>query len=177
MKLPGPFPKDDPDLVNAIIETPKGCRNKYDYRPKQDLFELSKVLPAGTVFPLDFGFVPGTLAPDGDPLDILVMSDIPANPGCLIQCRLLGVLEAMQTEKGEKPQRNDRILAVQDASLDHTMVKSIKDVDKHLINELEHFFIYYNEMAGKEFKMVGVKGPKAARRLIEEHIAKQKKRK
>lgn len=177
MKMPGPYPKDEPDLVNVIIETPKGCRNKYDYKPTQDLFELSKVLPAGTVFPLDFGFIPGTMAADGDPLDILVISDIPGSTGCLLRCRVVGVLEAVQTERDGSEERNDRILAVQDASLDHSMIKTIKDIDKHLISELEHFFIYYNEMAGKKFKMVGVKGPKAAHRLIKAHISKQKKRK
>lgn len=176
MNLPGPYIKGEPKLVNAIIETPKGCRNKYDYKPKQDLFELSKVLPAGTVFPLDFGFIPGTLGPDGDPLDILVISDIAGCTGCLIPCRILGVLEAIQTEKDGSEVRNDRILAVQDASLDHSMLKAIKDVDKHLLDELEHFFIYYNEMAGKKFKMVGVKGPKAAKRLIDTHTKKNRKR-
>ncbi|MBS1625256.1 MAG: inorganic diphosphatase [Bacteroidetes bacterium] len=176
MKLPEPYSKSDPDLVNAIIETPKGCRNKYDYTPKQDLFELSKVLPAGTVFPLDFGFISGTLAADGDPLDILVISDIPGCTGCLIQCRVLGVLEAVQTEKDGTEERNDRILAVQNASVDHSMLRTIKDVDKHLLDEVEHFFVYYNEMSGKKFKMLGVKGPKAARRLIDAHIKKYKKR-
>ncbi len=176
MKLPSAFSKEEPDLVNAIIETLKGCRNKYDYKPKQDLFELSKVLPAGSVFPLDFGFMPGTLAADGDPLDIPVISDIPGCTGCLIRCRILGVLEAIQTERDGKEERNDRILAVQDASLDHSSMKSIKDVDKHLLSELEHFFIYYNEMAGKQFKMLGIKGSKAARKLIEAQSKRTKKR-
>ena len=172
MKLPKPFSKANPDLVNAIIETPKGCRNKYDYKPKQDLFELSKVLPAGTVFPLDFGFIPGTLAADGDPLDILVLSDIPGCTGCLIQCRILGVIEATQKKKGAKKERNDRILAVQDASLDHSLVRSVKDVDRHLLRELEHFFVYYNEMEGKKFELLGIKGQKAALKLIQDQTVR-----
>jgi inorganic pyrophosphatase len=86
----------------AIIETPKGARNKFNYDPESGLFRLGGFLPEGMMFPFDFGFIPSTSAGDGDPLDIMVLMDAPATTGCLIDVRLIGVIEAMQTEDGDK---------------------------------------------------------------------------
>jgi inorganic pyrophosphatase len=171
MKFPKPFTEKGSDHVYAVIETPKGSRNKYDYKPELDLYQLCKVLPAGTCFPLDFGFIPHTLAADGDPLDILVMTDAPAHMGCIIECKVIGVFEATQKEKGKKAERNDRLLAVSIPSLDHAGIKNIKDVNKHFIDELVHFFEYYNMMCGKKFKLIGIKGPEAALALIKKQIS------
>src|SRR4051794_30057700 len=88
MKFDKIRPMDD-KLVNVIIETPAGSQNKFNYDPKLRIFKLKKALPMGTVFPFDFGFVPNTQAPDGDPLDVLVLMDQHAFSGCLVQCRLL----------------------------------------------------------------------------------------
>src|SRR4051794_28861688 len=104
----GPF--DDDDQLNVIVETPMGCRNKYAYDPELGLFQLRKALPEGMVFPFDFGFVPATQGGDGDPLDVLVITEEAAYPGCLIHARLLGVIEAEQKGKG-KAERNDRLVA------------------------------------------------------------------
>src|SRR5215467_13835054 len=93
----------------AIIETPKGSRNKFDDDPKSNLFLLAALLPEGMMFPFDFGFIPSTLGEDGDPIDILVLMDAPAHPGCLIDVRLIGVIQAEQTEGG-KTETNDRLL-------------------------------------------------------------------
>ncbi len=84
--------------MNVIIDTPKGSRNKFAWDKNRTLFELSGVLPAGAIFPYDFGFIPGTLGEDGDALDVLVLMDEPAFCGCLVRSRLLGVIEAKQTE-------------------------------------------------------------------------------
>src|SRR5207248_11642367 len=83
-------------LLNVVIETPRDCRNKYKYDEQYGLFKIRKVLPAGSAFPYDFGFIPNTLADDGDPLDVLLLMDEPAYPGCLIQARVLGLIEAEQ---------------------------------------------------------------------------------
>src|SRR5436305_10642632 len=85
-------------LVQVVIETPRGSRNKYKYDEERHLFRLNNVLPAGSSFPYDFGYIPGTKADDGDPLDVLVLMDQPAFTGCLIEARIIGVLEAEQTE-------------------------------------------------------------------------------
>src|SRR5579863_1173159 len=103
---------------NVVIETPKGCRNKFDFEPETGGFMLSKALPRGMDFPYDFGFIPSTLAEDGDPVDVLVLMDEPAFPGCRLSCRLIGVIEGEQTDDG-KTNRNDRLLAVAQSSHDH----------------------------------------------------------
>ena len=92
-----PFDKKS-GLFQFIIETPKGSRNKYAFDPAQEIFSLRKILPAGMAFPYDFGFLPRTLAADGDPIDVLVLMDEPAFPGCLICSRLIGVIEGEQID-------------------------------------------------------------------------------
>src|SRR5579863_660959 len=96
----------------AIIETPKGSRNKFDYDPESNLFMLGGLLPEGMMFPFDFGFIPSSLGGDGDPLDIIVLMDAPAHPGCIIEVRLIGIIEAEQTEKKGKTEVNNRLLGV-----------------------------------------------------------------
>src|SRR5438552_8047065 len=118
-------------VCRAIIETPKGCRNKFDYDPDSGLFVLGGLLPEGMVFPFDFGFIPSTLGDDGDPLDIMVLMDAPAHVGCLIDVRIVGVIEAKQTEDGET-QRNDRLLGVARHSYEHENIQSINDVSQTL---------------------------------------------
>jgi len=98
-------------LIQVIIETPKGSRNKFAYDDKQNIFSVKKVLPAGMSFPYDFGFLPRTKAPDGDPIDVLLLMDEPAFPGIAVRARLIGIIEGEQLE-GKKRSRNDRLLAV-----------------------------------------------------------------
>jgi inorganic pyrophosphatase len=143
---------------NVIIDTPKGSRNKFKYDEEYGLFKLGGLLPVGAVFPYDFGFLPSTLGGDGDPLDVLVLMDEPAFAGCLVQARLLGVIEAEQTEDGET-RRNDRLIAV--ATNTYTLGEG-------KVNEIEHFFISYNTAKGKQFKPIGRFGPGHAEKLVEE---------
>ena len=152
--------------VNAIIETPKGHRAKYKHDPKNDVFLLKSLLPAGMMFPFDFGFIPGTVGEDGDPLDILVLIDEPASQGCLVPTRLIAVIEADQTEEGET-KRNDRLIGIAAASHEFRSVQSIEQLSEDLLGEIEHFFISYNEQAGKTFKPRRRAGADRARQLIE----------
>jgi inorganic pyrophosphatase len=149
----------------AIIETPKGSRNKFDYDPDSGLFMLGGLLPEGMMFPFDFGFFPSTLGEDGDPLDVLVLMDAPAHVGCLIEIRVIGIITAEQTEDG-KTESNDRILGVAVHSYDHEDLDSINDVSKTLLDQLEEFFISYNKQRGKKFKVTGTAGPKKALRFL-----------
>src|ERR1700756_857813 len=116
-------------ICRAIIETPKGCRNKFDSDPDSGLFMLGGLLPEGMMFPFDFGFIPSTLGGDGDPLDILVLMDAPAHVGCLIEVRVIGVIKAEQTEDG-KSESNDRLLGVAVHSYAHEDLDSLSDVSK-----------------------------------------------
>src|SRR5215217_7190301 len=109
MKVPSPFVKNTKD-INAVVETPKGSRNKYVYDEETDTMKLKKALPAGMVFPFDFGFIPSTIAEDGDPMDILVLTDAPTFAGCLVECKVLGIIKVEQKKKGELV-RNDRVIA------------------------------------------------------------------
>jgi inorganic pyrophosphatase len=159
----------------AIIETPKCCRNKFNYDPETNLFKLAGLLPEGMMFPFDFGFIPSTLGGDGDPLDIMVLMDAPAQVGCLIDVRIIGIIEAKQVEDGET-ERNDRVLGVAKESYDHQDVQSITDVNKTLLSQVEEFFVSYNKQRGKEFNIIGTSGPKKAIRFIKAGMkAHQKK--
>lgn len=160
------FDEETGDL-NLIVETPKGSRNKYAFDEKTGLFKLKGVLPVGASFPFDFGFIPNTLGGDGDPLDVLVLMDDAAFPGCLAPSRLVGVIEAEQTEVG-KTERNDRLIAVAANSRAHKNIKSLNDLNEILVNEIEHFFVSYNKAKGKEFKPLGRFGATKAKRLIAE---------
>src|SRR5215210_5336873 len=119
--------KDDRKELHVIIETPQGSRNKFNYDEELGLFKLGGVLPAGASFPFDFGFVPSTVGGDGDPLDVLLLMDEPAFTGCLVAARLIGVIEADQTEDGETT-RNDRVIAVATTSRNHGDLRSIQDL-------------------------------------------------
>lgn len=163
----------DPEAghLNVIVETPQGSRNKYDYDDDVRLFRLHHVLPRGATFPFDFGFVPSTLGADGDPLDVLVLMDQPAFTGCLVHARLVGVIEAEQTEEG-KTLRNDRLIAVAAASQTHSHIDSIDQLPGELLDEIEHFFASYNAMRDRRFKPIGRKGPDRAAALIQEGMRK-----
>src|SRR4051812_50183417 len=105
------FDKESGDL-NVVIETPKGSRNKFDYDPKKDLFKLGGVLPAGAVFPFDFGFIPRTMGEDGDPIDVLVLMDEPAFTGCLVVARLIGGVDAGPNAKKREKAGHERPIAL-----------------------------------------------------------------
>ena len=168
-----PFAADG--SINVIIETPKGSRNKFKYDEKLRRYRLCSVLPSGSVFPYDFGFVPGTKAQDGDPTDVLLLMDESVFPGCLVVARLIGVIEAEQKETSGKSERNDRLICVAQEARDYRDVRTLSDINKHLLDELIHFFISYNEMKGKEFTFLGAHGPKPALKLLKKTVLKSRK--
>ena len=159
------FDRDDKSLVHVIIETPKGCRNKYKFDPEMAAFKLSNVLPEGMVFPYDFGFVPGTHAEDGDPIDVLLLMDQPAFPGCVIESRLIGVIEAQQSKDG-KSERNDRLIAVAEQNHSYSNLRNLNDMNKTVLDDIGQFFVNYHKARGSEFKVLNIRGPKQAYRLL-----------
>ena len=160
-------PIDKDGMLQVIIETPKGSRNKYSFDPYQKIFSLKKVLPAGMAFPYDFGFLPRTLADDGDPIDVLLLMDEPAFPGCLISARLIGVIRGEQID-GKKRIRNDRLVAIAKANHMYANVKKLDDLPKHFVKELEDFFVNYHRLEGKQYKLLGCKEAGEAMRLIKQ---------
>lgn len=152
-------------ICQAVIETPKGGRAKYAYEPDSQAFRLKRLLPDGMAFPLDFGFVPSTKAQDGDPLDILVLNDEPLAMGALANVRLIGVIEAEQTQEGEIV-RNDRVVAVTEASFLYEAIEAIGDLGEAFVRNLTQFWVNYDALRGVEFKVLGVRDADRAAALI-----------
>jgi inorganic pyrophosphatase len=159
---------DDDGGVRVVVEASAGTRSKFKYDPQLAVFELHHVIPPGTAFPLDFGFLPRTIGDDGDPLDVLVFADEPSPVGAVIHARLVGVIEAKQKKKkkGGKPARNDRFLAVAKASYAYAAWKDMNDVPQKMLEAIEAFFVTYNAQRGVIFEPVGRHGASAAAKLL-----------
>ncbi len=163
----GPYNEDK--VLQVVIETPKNSRNKYAFDHDRRVIVLRKVLPAGMVFPYDFGFVPSTLAEDGDPLDVLLLMDEPAFPGCVMDARVIGVIEGEDDLDDGRKQRNDRLLAVASASHTFEDLQTIQDLPKQLLHSIKEFFVNYPQLlGGKTYKVLAAKGPEEAQKLIEQ---------
>ena len=158
------FDSSDRQMLRVVVETPKGSRNKFAFNADDRVFELKKVLPAGMAFPYDFGFVPSTEAEDGDPVDVLVLMDEPAFPGCVLMCRPIGVIQGEQGDK--KKIRNDRIIAVEKDAHSWADIRSVDDLGKQFVRELEEFFVDYHKLSGERYRVIGLKGRQKARKLV-----------
>lgn len=158
---------DDDGNLRAVIESPSGSRHKLKYVPELRTFSVSTTFPAGMSMPFDFGFFPMTKAADGDPLDVLVLMDGPVQAGTVVNVKLLGVIEAEQAEDGQKPFRNDRLIALAEGSTERGELSSLTDLDKGLVGQIESFFETYNRMKGRQFKPLRVRGPRVARKLLD----------
>lgn len=152
-------------LVQVIVETPAGSRNKFSFDPDQGVFVHKMALPAGMAFPYDFGFLPQTLAPDGDPIDVLILMDDPVFTGCAVRGRLIGVIEGQQID-GKKKIRNDRLVAVAEQTHRYTNIRKLSDLPDKWTEEVEEFFVNYHNLAGKKYQLLGTKGMREALRLI-----------
>ena len=167
---PGP---DSPEIVRMIVEIPKNASNKYEYDGQLGVFRLDRALYSPLHYPGDYGFVPGTLAEDGDPLDVLAIVDDPSFPGILISVRPVGLLDMLD---GDEP--DQKILAVPTKNPRFEQIHTMDQVFKHKQREIEHFFAIYKELEGKRTLMRGWQGPREARDLIrvcrERYLANRK---
>jgi inorganic pyrophosphatase len=161
------LPARDPasGLVNVVVETPRGHRSKLAYDETLGVFRLKKLLPLGAAFPYDFGFVPSTRAEDGDPLDVLVLTDEGLFPGSLVAVRLIGVIEAEQVETRTRT-RNDRLLGCIQTPYNEPEVRSIGELHEDRLAEIEHFFVSYNEAEGRRFEPRERSGPERALEIL-----------
>ena len=159
--------------VNVVVDTPAGSRNKFKFDERLGIFRLHKLLPVGAAFPFDFGFIPGTRGDDGDALDVLIIGQERTFTGCLVTVKLLGVIEAEQTEKGETI-RNDRLIGTPETEKIRPELKSLGDLSTRLLDQIEHFFIAYNRAEGREFVPLGRRGPRSAERMTEEGIRRHR---
>lgn len=155
---PGP---QCPDLINAIVEIPKGRRSKFEVDKTTGLLKLDRYLYSSAHYPGDYGFMPQTLAEDGDPLDVLVMVNEPTFPGCLIEARPIGLFK--MTDKGD----NDfKVLAVPGSDPIFADFATIECVPRHYLREVEHFFATYKELEGGVVKTQGWESVEAAHHEI-----------
>lgn len=151
--------------VTVVIETPKESRLKFKLDAPTGSYKVDRVLPKGLRFPFNFGYVPCTRAEDGDPTDVLLILDETLFPGCRLDCRLLGVMRAEQTEKGES-YRNDRILAV--PTKDPDAPQTLAELERHFIVHVERFFASYHQAEGNIFRVLGLGDADEARSLIQQ---------
>lgn len=143
-------PQPKPGLINVLIEIAAGSKNKYEFDKDLNAFALDRVLYASVQYPWDYGFVPNTLADDGDPLDGMVIMDEPTFPGCVIAARPVGMLEMI--DGGD---RDEKILCVPDKDPRYSHVKSLKDIPQHRLDEIAEFFRTYKNLEKKETKILG----------------------
>jgi inorganic pyrophosphatase len=171
-KLPVRDKKGD---VYVVVETPRSSAAKLEFDPDLQLFTLSKSLILGLTYPYDWGFIPSTKGEDGDPIDALILHDTATTPGLVLKCKIIGVLEVVQTEDGKHAIRNDRLIAVPRHSHREQAENDARDLPKQVRTEIEKFFVATDELESKELKFLGWKGPKTGERLIEK-AAKQFKK-
>jgi len=157
--------QDEDGLILAVVEASSESRSKFKFEPKRGIFELESLLPTGTAFPHSFGFVPATRGQDGDPVDIVIMTDEPPPVSTVVRCRLVAILEAKQKQKG-KMIRNDRLLGVADCSERYRDVKEKKDVDQTVLDRIAQFFAFYHREKGQTFLPIAWKGRSTAQKAL-----------
>jgi inorganic pyrophosphatase len=154
-----------PGIINVLIEIPGGSKNKYEFDKDMNAFALDRVLFASVKYPYDYGFVPNTLADDGDPLDGMVMMDEPTFAGCVIAARPIGML--LMIDGGD---RDEKILCVPAEDPRYNEVKSIKDIAPHRLEEIAEFFRTYKNLEKKVTEIQGWEDVDAVNPLVEECI-------
>lgn len=154
--------------LHVVVETPKGSPNKYAYAEELGAFQFKMVLPEGTSFPYDFGMIPSTEGADRDPLDILLLLDAPAFPGCVLEARLVGVIQAEQRERNGTVERNDRLVGVAVKARTHAHIHTLADLRPGMLDEVEAFFGHYNQLSGKDFMVLGRGDAEAALALVQQ---------
>lgn len=159
-----------PGILNVLVEIAAGSKNKYEFDKDMNAMALDRVLSSSVQYPYEYGFIPNTLADDGDPLDGMVMMDEPTFPGCVIAARPIGMLEMI--DGGD---RDEKILCVPDKDPRYANVKSLKDVPQHRLDEIAEFFKTYKNLEKKVTEILGWKDIDAVMPLVSKCVAAAKK--
>src|SRR5690348_8409363 len=152
---------DGGSVVNVVVEASKGSRIKLKYDETTGVFRAEKVLPVGLVFPFDFGFIPSTLAPDGDPVDAIILSEMGLPPTIVVLARVLRILKCKQTENG-RSERNDRIVVLPLDAKSRKPMQPAVQFDAMLEEAISRFFVEYNKLQGKAFRVLDIDGAREA---------------
>ena len=162
-------PRNQEGRLHVVVESPRGSQVKLKFEPKLGAFTLSRALPLGVNYPYDWGFIPGTHAPDGDPLDAMVLLDVPTYPGVVLVCEPIGVLEVEQRAEHGGVERNDRILAMP-VGAPRLDTRDARELPARTREEIELFFQTVVALECKDLKLLGWGGPSAADKLIEQAL-------
>jgi inorganic pyrophosphatase len=152
-----------PDEINVVVEIPEKSRNKYEYDKSLDIFRLDRALHSPIHYPGDYGFAPQTLALDGDPLDVLILTIEPTFAGCLVVARPIGLLKMLDEGK-----EDDKVLAVPVGEPSFDGIRDFSQIFPHTIRKIQHFFETYKFLEGKKTSTAGWEDAAAARRIIQE---------
>ena len=165
------------DLIHVVVETPRGSTLKLKYESRWETMSISRPLPLGVVYPFDWGFIPSTYAADGDPLDAMVLWDVPSYPGVVLRCRAIGVLQVEQNQNSYDQSarvRNDRVMAIPAAARRQHSIASLEALSLRIREELEQFAIAATALEGKDLRILGWADAPAALELVR-HCAKHTK--
>jgi inorganic pyrophosphatase len=158
-----------PEIINVVVEIPKGSANKYEYDPELNAFRLDRALYSPVYYPADYGFVPSSLAADGDPLDALVLVENASFPGCVIKARPIGML--CMVDQGME---DLKVLCVPECDPRAETIREYSDLEPHRLVEIEHFFNIYKQLEGKKTETAGWRSSAEAQRAINEALARFK---
>jgi inorganic pyrophosphatase len=156
-----PIGKDCPEVINAVIEIPHESINKYEYDKDLHVFKLDRNLYSPVHYPGDYGFIPSTLAGDGDPLDALVLVDAPSFPGCVMEVRPIGVLEIL-----DQGLSDEKVLCVGSKNPRYKDVWNFSEIYPHMLREITHFFSIYKDLEGKRVEVKGWRDASVARTAV-----------
>jgi inorganic pyrophosphatase len=158
-----PIGKGCPEIINAVIEIPHESINKYEYDKDLHVFKLDRNLYSPVHYPGDYGFIPSTLAGDGDPLDALVLVDAPSFPGCVMEVRPIGVLEIL-----DQGLSDEKVLCVGSKNPRYKDVWNFSEIYPHMLREITHFFSIYKDLEGKRVEVIGWRDASVARTTVVE---------
>lgn len=155
-----------PNLINVIVEIPKGSKNKYEIDKESGLIKLDRAMKSAQDYPFDYGFVPRTLWEDGDALDVVLLTTYPLHPGILVEARPVAVMRMIDGGEGD-----DKIIAVPKNDPRWEEVQDLADINKHTVKEIQHFFETYKTIDKKKVEITGVEGRAAAHAAVEKSLA------
>jgi inorganic pyrophosphatase len=158
-----PIGSNSPEVINAVIEIPYEGSNKYEYDNEHHVFRLDRNLYSPVHYPGDYGFIPSTLADDGDPLDLLVLVDAPSFPGCVMEVRPIGILEMLDQGLGD-----EKVLCVGKNNPRYKDVWNFSEIYPHMLREITHFFSIYKDLEGKRVEVKGWRDASFARTKVAE---------
>ncbi len=156
-----------PDIVNAIVEIPKGSRAKYEVDKPTGMLKLDRVLFSSFHYPTNYGFIPRSLGDDGDPLNILVLSQLAVEPLCLVSAKVIGVMRMIDQGKGD-----DKVIAVAERDVSVSHIDSLEGLPQHFQSELRHFFEEYTKLENKTVLVDAFQDAATAKTIIAEAIAR-----